>query len=182
MPGIVSAVCCVLPMSLSPAMLWQFSDSPSTSFFIRANVLASISRHDPSSLAHFILSWTNDTSSVIRNIKLCLGPLSLSLFSLKLSPSSAMNGDRKDKKNISSESNDYLNEIMARCLGPASHWDEDSRLWSDSCLPASSQITANFLVLLKTPGSEAVLSPLLRSEPEPGQTEWVIPAPPRPGL
>ena len=82
-----------------------------------------------------------------------------------------MNGDRKDKKNISSESNDYLNEIMARCLGPASHWDEDSRLWSDSCLPASSQITANFLVLLKTPGSEAVLSPLLRSEPEPGQTE-----------
>ena len=110
---------------------------------------------------YFIL-WTNDTSSVIRNIKLCLGPLSL--FSLKLSPSSAMNGDRKDKKNISSESNAYLNEIMARCLGPVSHWDEDSRLWSDSCLPASSQITANFLVLLKTPGSEAaVLSPRHRA-------------------
>ena len=59
---------------------------------------------------YFIL-WTNDTSSVIRNIKLCLGPLSL--FSLKLSPSSAMNGDEKDKKNISCDSNDYLNEIMA---------------------------------------------------------------------
>ena len=102
----------------------------------------------------YFLLWTNDTSSVIRNIKLCLGPLSLSLFSLKLSPSSAMNGDRKDKKNISSESNDYLNEITADA------WEGVTRLSADSCLvAASSQITANFLVLLKTPGSEAASCP-----------------------
>ena len=32
-----------------------------------------------------------------------------------------MNGDRKDKKNISSESNDYLNEITAAA------WDGDNK-------------------------------------------------------
>ena len=68
------------------------------------------SSHSVFTRTFYFIPWTNDTSSVIRNIKLCLGPLSL--FSLKLSPSS-MNGDEEDKKNISCESNDYLNEIMA---------------------------------------------------------------------
>ena len=70
-----------------------------------------------------------------------------------------MNGDGKDKKNISFESNDYLNAMRAA----VSHCNRDNEDLVSCLLPASSQITANFLVLLKTPGSEAVLSPLLRS-------------------
>ena len=55
----------------------------------------------------------------------------------------------KIKRIFPSSLNDYLNEITAAaCLGG------DNK--ADSCLvSASSQITANFLVLLKTPGSEA---------------------------
>ena len=116
----------VLPMSVS---LVKCKNAVTIIFFFTLDQFLypgkCFSRHQSSqsvfTRTFYFLLWTNDTSSVIRNIKLCLGPLSLSLFSLKLSPSSAMNGDRKDKKNISSESNDYLNEITAAA------WDGDNK-------------------------------------------------------